>query len=202
MTELRVGLLGGSFNPAHQGHLHLSLWALAALRLDRVVWLVSPQNPLKPAEDMAPFQRRLAVARRLARHPRIEVSDLERRSGTRYSVDTVAALCRRRPRHRYVWLIGADIVPELERWHRWQHIFELVPVAIFDRPTYARIALASLAAQRFGRYRVRQPAVLATRKPPAWCFVRGPTHPASATELRRRGAWKASGMEPGDRHGG
>lgn len=189
MTGLRVGLLGGSFNPAHQGHLHLSLWALAALRLDRVVWLVSPQNPLKTAAGMAPFQRRLAAARALARHPRIEVSDLERRLGTRYSVDTIAALRRRRPRHRYVWLIGADILAELPRWHRWRRIFELVPVAIFDRPTYARIALASSAARRFGRYRVRHPAALATREPPAWCFVRGPTHPASATELRRRGAW-------------
>jgi len=191
MTGLRVGLLGGSFNPAHAGHLHLSLAALAALRLDRVVWLVSPQNPLKPPAGMAPFERRLAEARAIAAHPRIEVSDIERHLGTRYSVDTIEALCRRRPAWRYVWLIGADILAELPRWHRWQHIFELVPVAIFDRPTYARIALAGPAARRFGRYRVRHPAALAARRPPAWCFVRGPTHPASATEIRRRGTWAA-----------
>ena len=191
MARLRVGLLGGSFNPAHEGHLHLSLRALAALRLDRVIWLVAPQNPLKPQAGMAPFARRLAQARALARHPRIEVSDLECRLGTRYSVDTLARLVGRRPARHYVWLVGADIVPELPRWHRWQHLFELVPVAIFDRPTYARIALGAAAARRFGRYRVKHPAALAMRKPPAWCFVRGPTHPASATELRRRGAWRA-----------
>lgn len=189
MAGCRVGLLGGSFNPAHQGHLHLSLHALAALRLDRVLWLVSPQNPLKPSAGMAPFAERLARARALARHPRIEASDLERRLGTRYTVDTLARLLRRRGGTRYVWLMGADIVEELPDWHRWQRLFELVPVAIFDRPTYSKSALASLAARRYRRHRVRIPAALPTRRPPAWCFVRGPTHPASASEIRRRGAW-------------
>jgi nicotinate-nucleotide adenylyltransferase len=191
MAMLRVGLLGGSFNPAHEGHLHLSLKALAALQLDLVVWLVSPQNPLKPAAGMASLERRIERARSVARHPLIVVSDLERRLGTHYTVDTVQALLRRRPRHRYVWLMGADIMPELPDWHRWTRLFELVPVAIFDRPTYSRFALAGPAMRRFGRYRVKHPAALATRRPPAWCFVRGPTHPASATELRRRGAWPA-----------
>jgi nicotinate-nucleotide adenylyltransferase len=191
MARLRVGLLGGSFNPAHEGHLHVSLAALAALKLDRVVWLVAPQNPLKPAAGMAPLARRLERARGLARHPAIAVSDLERRLGTRYSVDTIARLLARRPRHHYVWLIGADILSELPRWRRWQRLFELVPVAIFDRPTYARFARASPVARRFGRYRVKAPAALATRRPPAWCLVHGPTHPASATELRRRGVWPA-----------
>lgn len=190
---LRVGLLGGSFNPAHAGHRHLSLQALARLRLDRVLWLVAPQNPLKPARGMAPYAERLARARAVARDPRIEVSDLERRLGTRYSVDTLERLLKRRRGTRFVWLIGADIAGELAHWHRWQRLFELVPVAIFDRPTYAYGALASLAAARYRRHRVRCPAALAGRRPPAWCFVRGPTHPASASEIRRRGAWSPDG---------
>ena len=189
MARLRVGLLGGSFNPAHDGHLHLSLRALAALRLDRVIWLVAPQNPLKPQAGMAPFARRLAQARALARHPRIEVSDLECRLGTRYSVDTLARLVGRRPARHYVWLVGADIVPQLPQWRRWQRLFALVPVAIFDRPTYARIAHGAAAVRRFGRYRVRHPAALATRKPPAWCFVNIPMNDASSSAIRARGEW-------------
>lgn len=191
MAGRRVGLLGGSFNPAHEGHLHLSRQALAALRLDRVVWLVAPQNPLKPSDGMAPFQERLARARAIARHPRIEVSDLEHRLGTRYSVDTLRRLRRRCPGTRFVWLMGADLMLQLPQWHRWRCLFETVPVAIFDRRSYAYRALAGLAARRYRRHRIRCTAALPTREPPAWCFARGPTHPASATEIRRRGAWVA-----------
>lgn len=189
MAGRRIGLLGGSFNPAHEGHLHLSRRALAALRLDRVVWLVAPQNPLKPVAGMAPLAERLARARAVARHPRVEVSCLEQRLGTRYTVDTLARLRQRWGGTRLVWLMGADLMLQLPDWHRWQRLFELVPVAIFDRRTYAYRALAGLAARRYRRYRIRCPAALPAREPPAWCFVRGPTHPASATEIRRRGAW-------------
>lgn len=191
MAGRRVGLLGGSFNPAHAGHLHLSRQALAALGLERVIWLVSPQNPLKPAAGMAPFEERLARARALARHPRIEVSDIEQHLGTRYTADTLSRLDRRWGGMRLVWLMGADLVLELPDWHRWQRIFETVPIAIFDRRTYAYKALAGLALRRYRHHRVRSAAALPRRKPPAWCFVRGPTHPASATEIRRRGAWIA-----------
>jgi len=188
MAGARVGLLGGSFNPAHAGHLHLSRQALAALRLDRVIWLVAPQNPLKPVAGMAPLKERLARARAIARDPRIEVSDLEERLGTHYTVDTLRRLRRRCGATRFVWLMGADLLLQLPEWHRWQRIFETVPVAIFDRRSYAYRALAGLAARRYRRHRVHCPAALPTREPPAWCFVRGPTHPASATEIRRRGA--------------
>ena len=189
MRGRRVGLLGGSFNPAHAGHLHLSRRALAALKLDQVIWLVAPQNPLKAVAGMAPFEERLARARAVAQDPRIEVSDIERHLGTRYSVDTLARLRRGCATTRFVWLMGADLMLQLPDWHRWQCIFEMVPVAIFDRRSYAYRALAGLAARRYRHHRIRSPAALPTRKPPAWCFVRGSTHPASATEIRRRGVW-------------
>ena len=189
MARLRVGLLGGSFNPAHDGHRHISLEALKRLRLDQVWWLVAPQNPLKPGAGMAALEKRLARARKAARHPRIRVSDLEARLGTRYTVDTLACLTRRYPEVHFVWLMGADNLLQFPAWRRWTSIARAIPIAIFDRPTYAYRALAGQAARRFARYRVMDPAALPGRKPPAWCLVRGPTHPASATAVRERGAW-------------
>ncbi len=184
----RIGLLGGSFNPAHQGHLHLSLNALARLDLDEVLWLVSPQNPLKPAAGMGEFADRLAAARRVARlHPRIRVSDLENRlGGSHYTIDTLVALVRRFPRLRFVWLMGADNLVQLRHWQRWAEIFATVPIAVFDRPSYARKALAGLAAARFARYRLPQAAGrrLAEAEPPAWAFFHTPLDPNSATGIR------------------
>ena len=131
----RVGLLGGSFNPAHGGHLHVSREALKRLDLDEVWWLVAPQNPLKAVRGMAPFDKRLAGAKRLARDPRIRVLDLERRLGTRYTVDTVAALRRLFPKIRFVWLMGADNLAQIRHWQRWTRIFAALPIAVFARPT-------------------------------------------------------------------
>ena len=185
---LRVGLLGGSFNPAHGGHLRISVEALRRLGLDRVWWLVSPQNPLKATADMAPFAERLASARdAAARHPRIVASDLERRLGTRYTVDTLERLTRRRDA-RFVWLIGADNLAQLPRWRRWPRIMRSVPVAVFDREPYVYRALAGKAARRFARFRRPQSAArgLALADPPAWALLRLRRHPASATEIRRR----------------
>ena len=182
----RIGLLGGSFNPAHEGHLHISRLALRRLGLDEVWWLVSPQNPLKPERGMAPLQDRLAAARVLARGHRIRVTDIEARLGTRYTVDTVAALRRRCSGARFVWLIGADILPELPRWRRWRELFRAVPIAVFARRPYSLEALSGQAARRFARYRVAERAAetLAGRKPPVWTFLRGKEHPASATVIR------------------
>ena len=191
MARLKVGLLGGSFNPAHEGHRHVTLTALHRLRLDQVWWLVSPQNPLKPTTDMAPIEERLARARQMAAHPRIRVTDLERRLGTRYTVDTLLALRRRFPDIRFVWLMGADNLQQITRWRRWETIFETVPVAIFNRSSYSYRALAGAAAQRFGRFRVSQPAKLAETEPPAWCFLWTRRHPASATAIRRGRGRKA-----------
>ncbi len=186
----RIGLLGGSFNPAHEGHRHLSLWAMRRLGLDRVWWLVSPQNPLKASDGMAPLAERLAVARRVARHRAIRVTDIERALGTRYTADTLSALVRRFPRARFVWLMGADNLRQIRRWDRWTAIFETLPVAVFDRPSYALGALSGLAARRFGPARIPASAArsLADRPAPAWTFVTMPLHPASATRIRNRRA--------------
>ncbi len=182
----RVGLLGGSFNPAHGGHRHVSLLALQRLGLDAVWWLVSPQNPLKPESGMAPLADRLARARAVARHPRIRPTDIETRLGTRYTVDTVRALRRRWPHIRFVWLIGADNLLQLPRWHRWDMLFRLVPIAVFARHPYSLRALSGSAARRFATSRLPERAVrtLAGREPPAWAFLHIRVHPASATAIR------------------
>jgi nicotinate (nicotinamide) nucleotide adenylyltransferase/ribosome silencing factor RsfS/YbeB/iojap len=184
----RIGLLGGSFNPAHGGHLHISLLALKYLALDEVWWLVSPQNPLKPVAGMAAFAVRLEQARRVAgAHPRIVVSDLESRLGlSRYTADTLSVLRRRFPRLRLVWLMGGDNLVQIPRWQRWSTIFETVPIAVFDRPSYSSKALSGLAAKRFARQRVPVAAArgLAAMSPPAWAFFHTPLDPRSATRIR------------------
>ena len=184
--RLRIGLLGGSFNPAHSGHRHISVQALRRLGLDEVWWLVSPQNPLKPPAGMAAFVDRLARARRVARHPRIRVSDLEARLGTRYTADTLTALRRRFPRHRFVWLMGADNLRQIPAWQHWTKIFTELSIAVFDRPSYSFRALAGKAARRYRhfRQRPRQAKRIAALRPPAWVFLRIPLHPASATAIR------------------
>ncbi|WP_448202650.1 nicotinate-nucleotide adenylyltransferase [Azospirillum sp. sgz302134] len=184
---LRVGLLGGSFNPVHAGHRHISLYALKTLGLDRVWWLVSPQNPLKPTRDMAALAERMAEARRVAAHPRIQVTDLERELGTRYTADTLSELKRRFPKTRFVWLMGADNLRQIPRWRDWTRIFRLVPVAVLARPTYSMNALGGIAAQRYARRRVTEHGAkgLTGRKTPAWIFLRNPLHPASATAIRQ-----------------
>jgi nicotinate-nucleotide adenylyltransferase len=182
----RVGLLGGSFNPAHGGHLHVSREALKRLGLDEVWWLVAPQNPLKPVRGMAPFDERLAGAKRLARDRRIRVLDLERRLGTRYTVDTVTALRRFFPKIRFVWLMGADNLAQIRHWQRWTRIFAALPIAVFARPTYCFKGLAGLAAKRYTRRRVGPHAArgLADAEPPAWTFLPVKLDVSSATEIR------------------
>src|SRR5215207_791708 len=133
----RIGLLGGSFNPAHSGHRHISLHAMRALGLDEVWWLVSPGNPLKVgAPDMAPFAARLASAERLARHARIRASDFEQREGTRFTIDTVRALKSRHPKHNFIWLLGSDTVPNFHKWRDWRGLAREVPIAVIPRPGY------------------------------------------------------------------
>jgi nicotinate-nucleotide adenylyltransferase len=182
----RVGLLGGSFNPAHEGHRQISLTALNRLGLDEVWWLVSPQNPLKSADGMAPFAERLASARAVARDPRIRVTDIEARLGTRYTADTLEKLTRRFPGHAFVWLMGADNLLQIHKWRDWQRIFHLLPVAVLARPTYSLRALAAPAAQRFlrSRWPERLGRRLVQAEPPAWILIHGPLNPASATAIR------------------
>jgi nicotinate-nucleotide adenylyltransferase len=149
----RIGLLGGSFNPAHAGHRHISLEAMRILGLDEVWWLVSPQNPLKSKKGMAKLSVRLASADAAARHPRIRPMVIEAELGTRYAVDTVKALQRRRPDTAFIWLMGADILPELHRWKRWRSFARLVPIAVLARPRYMGVALVSPAMAWLRRWR-------------------------------------------------
>ncbi len=180
----RVGLLGGSFNPAHDGHLHAALAALTRLRLDEVWFLVSPQNPLKRVEGMAPFSDRLSAAQTLkGRHPSLFATGIEAGLGTRFTVDTVALLKKRFPCTRFVWLMGADNLFQISLWNRWVRLFHLVPVAIIDRPPYSRAVLASKAAKRFTSYYC-PPRALMDRELPAWTFLHIRRHPASASEIR------------------
>ena len=182
-----MGLLGGSFNPAHSGHRHISLNALARLGLDEVWWLVSPQNPLKPARGMASFAERLAGARATANHhPRIRVVDIEERFGTRFTVDTLAALQTRFPGLRLVWIAGADLLTQLPRWARWTEMFNRVPIAFFARPSYVLRAMAGKAARRFARYRIgsARGRALPDHPTPAWAFFPIRLHPVSASALR------------------
>ena len=184
----RIGLLGGSFNPAHAGHRHVSLAVLRRLGLDEVWWLVAPRNPLKPAAGMVGLAARLERARSVARHPRIRVAALEARLDTSFTIDTVRALAGRFPGAKFVWLMGADILVELPRWRHWARIFDALPVAVVARLTYDSRALAGPAARRFQAHRLPEwkAAGLAATAPPAWVFLHLRHHPASATAIRAR----------------
>ena len=190
-SNRRIGLLGGSFNPAHAGHRYISMEALRRLDLDEVWWLVSPQNPLKPEAGMAPFNQRLAHAASVARHPRIRVSAIEAEMGTRYTADTLALLVRRFPAARFVWLMGADNLMQIPKWRDWSKIFKTVPIAVFARDSYDSGALSEIAAHRFRANRLPAHAakVLADAAPPAWVYLRIRPHPAAATNLRQAGQW-------------
>ena len=187
LTDRRIGLLGGSFNPAHAGHVHVSLEALKRLGLDEVWWLVSPQNPLKAADGMASLERRMAGARAItAAHKRLRVTDLERMLGTRYTLDTVRALRRHHPRARFVWLMGADNLRQLPRWKGWATLVESIPIAVIDRPGFAPAALSGAPAHRYAGARLAPEAArsLADRAAPAWTFLYTRLNPLSATALR------------------
>ncbi|MDE1173077.1 MAG: nicotinate-nucleotide adenylyltransferase [Parvibaculaceae bacterium] len=184
----RIGLLGGSFNPAHEGHVHLSEMARRALRLDEIWWLVSPQNPLKPVQGMRPLNERLAGARAMAKGHPIRVSDLERVLGTRYTVDTIEALQARYRGVRFVWLMGADNMAGLPRWSRWRGIVARIPVAVYPRPGHTLKARLALAASVWRGHCLdpEDAALLAAMPPPALVFLAGREHPASATAIRAR----------------
>ena len=181
----RIGLLGGSFDPPHAGHVHVTRWALRAFRLDRVWWLVSLGNPLKPAAP-AEMGRRLAAAREIVTHPRVAVTDIEARLGTRYTAETLAALGMRYRGVHFVWLMGADNLAGFTRWYRFRDIAAAVPFAVVNRPGSTLAALNAPAAQLYARFRIPEedaPALPGMR-PPAWTFLHGPLSPLSSTALR------------------
>jgi nicotinate-nucleotide adenylyltransferase len=184
---LRVGLLGGSFNPGHEGHLHVAQQAMTHLRLDQLWLMVSPGNPLKPSQGMAPFATRLESVRRLADGRRIIATDIEQKLGTHYTLDTMTALKRRFPRQHFVWLMGADNLSQLPRWGRWTRIMRAMPMLVLPRPGATRRALAGQAAARYAKHRLPAQAglCLASAAAPAWILLPVKEHPASATALRQ-----------------
>ncbi|MDB5415782.1 MAG: nicotinate-nucleotide adenylyltransferase [Rubritepida sp.] len=190
----RIGILGGSFNPAHAGHAHVALAALRALRLDQVWLMVSPGNPLKPSNGMAPFAERLASARGVAKDRRVIATDIERRLGSRFTHRTLSLLRRRFRRARFVLILGADNLTQLPRWHRWRDILDHTPLAVLPRPGYSRAALRGQAASLMAHRRQRASALLNscwTAGAP-WCFVPAAERVISATAIRAASARAAT----------
>jgi len=192
---MRIGLLGGSFNPPHLAHRTISQFAIKRLRLDRVWWLVSPGNPLKDNGRLHELEERAQAARDMAADPRIDVTCLESVIGTRYTVDTINYLRRRACGLRFVWIMGADNLAQFHRWQHWQRIATQVPIAVIDRPPQSFRALAAPAAQALAPYRLpeNEAGRLADHPAPAWVFLSGLKLNLSSTTLRNPdGSWKAA----------
>lgn len=188
--NMRIGLLGGSFNPAHEAHRRISLVALKRLGLDQVWWLVSPGNPLKDGRKTPALEKRVEKAREVARQPKIVVTGFEGARPSAYTVDTIRYLKRRYPSVKFVWLMGADNLAGFHRWRAFEEIFRLVPIAVLDRPGFRLKALASQAAQRFHFAQVDETDArgLAALEPPAWAVLTLPLSPLSSSGLRGEGA--------------
>lgn len=185
---MRVGLYGGSFNPAHQGHAHVAETARRRLQLDRVIWLVSPQNPLKSNRETASLEERMEGARRFARGRSMIVSDAEARIGSQYTIDIVRDLKARFPGVHFVWIMGADSLATFHRWRGWTQIMDEVPVAVVSRPWISLKSRSSPAARRFAHARVpiEQAKLTPSSQPPRWVFLTGPLNFQSSTALRER----------------
>jgi len=205
---MRIGLFGGTFDPPHLAHLGASLIALRRLKLDRIWWLVTPGNPLKNTRGLAPLAKRIAAARALTHHPRIDVTGLEAIINTRYTYDTISWLLARCPRVRFVWIMGADNLRSFHRWQNWRGIAKLVPIVVVDRLGPSLYAAASPAGQALGSARIPEhdAATLPDRRPPAWTFLHGLKSPLSSTALRAlRGRSETTGKtstKRGARKGG
>jgi nicotinate-nucleotide adenylyltransferase len=186
---MRIGLLGGSFNPPHEGHAHITRLALRRLRLDRVWWLVTPGNPLKSVDELAALQYRVEAARRLDAGPRVVVTDIEARIGARYTYETLAWIKRRAAFVHFVWIMGADNLRQFDRWRHWRLIAELVPIVVVDRPGSTLRAISSRGGAALTRWRApeRDAARFAAMRPPAFLFLHDRRSTLSSTALRRTG---------------
>jgi len=193
--DMRVGLLGGSFDPPHAGHVHITRQALRRFGLDRVWWLVSPGNPLK-ANGPAPIEKRMAACREIMQHPKVLVTDIEVKLGTRFTADTVEALQGVYPNVKFVWLMGADNLASVHKWDRWEWIFENVPIGVTSRPEEHLKAAGSKAAMKYraARLPVLSAKRLPFQKPPAWCLLDGPAVDISSTGIRESGDWVNNGF--------
>ena len=187
---MTIGLLGGSFDPAHAGHAHITREALKHFRLDRVWWLVSPGNPLKP-QGPAPMAKRLRQARHIMRHPRVQITDIEARFQTRYTAQTLKRLLPLYPGVKFVWLMGTDNLASFHEWQNWEWIMDHIPIGVLARPGSRITAQMSKAAERYASDRIppRAAAGLARHAPPAWCFLNVPMMDISSSDLRAKGNW-------------
>ncbi len=188
--HMRIGLLGGSFNPPHAAHLEISLTALKRLGLDQVWWLVTPGNPLKDASKLPSLKKRVQAAKDLAKHPRIRITGFAGERGSAYTIDLLTELKRRFPAVSFVWLMGADNLAGFHRWRAWERLSSLMPIAVLDRPGFRLRARASKAAQRFSDFHVDESDAsgLVSLVPPAWTLLSHKLSGLSSTELR---AWKS-----------
>jgi len=189
MTK-KIGLLGGSFNPAHEGHLHISLEATKILKLDEIWWLVSPQNPLKAIDEMAPFNERFESAQQITKDYKdiIKISDFEKQNNTNKTFDTLVALHNKYIDNKFIWLMGADNLTNFDKWYKWKEIFATAPIAVFDRNDHKNESISSKAAISFKNSLLAQgeESQLANTPPPAWCFLDIKKHPASSTSIRNK----------------
>ena len=187
---MAVGLLGGSFDPAHAGHAHITRVALKRFGLDRVIWLVSPGNPLK-SQGPAPIEARMTRARDVIKDARVIISDFEAQIGTTYTAENIDALRAAYPGVRFVWLMGADNLKQFHRWERWEDILHSVPLGIVARPGFRQSGLHSRTARQYRHARI--PGKASHRLPysaaPTWCFVNMPMMPVSSTGIREQGGW-------------
>lgn len=184
----RIGIMGGTFNPPHEGHRIVAETAVKRLGLDQLWWLVTPGNPLKSNGGLPPLAERMAAARPLALGPRMRITSFEAELGTPYTAATLAFLKRRHPNVRFVWVMGADNLASFDRWQHWQSIAETMPICVVDRPGWRFKALASTAAQRFTNNRIPETAArsLPALAPPTWTFLTSRLSGLSSTALRAR----------------
>jgi len=187
---LRIGLLGGSFDPPHSGHMHISKWAIKEFSLDRIWWLVSPGNPLKK-DAPADLDRRLSACNKLVNHPKVIVTDLERVFNTRYTAQTLISLKSQYRGVRFVWLMGADNLAEFHKWDRWQDIMHMLPVGVMARPNQQLAANCSTAARIFreSRLSAQSSTALPFKEAPSWSLLTGPMDDESSSKIRAKGKW-------------
>lgn len=185
---MTVGLFGGSFNPAHEGHVLVADIALRRLGLDQLWWMVTPGNPLKDRKQLAPLAERIAHSEALAHDPRIKVTAFEQSLGQSYTARTLEKVRERNRGIRFVWIMGADNLKNFHLWQDWQKIARTFPIAVIDRPGATLAYLSSRMAKTFDYARVDEAhaASLAWKSAPAWTFIHGPRSPLSSTALRAK----------------